>query len=84
VDCHTGPGTTWFLRSKLSGLKWVFAVALHAYPRPIPSPVQTLRSAQATCRQFPWLRRFTSDEFFVNTTNKDGKIDHATDDLRLM
>jgi len=48
VECHIGPGAGWFLRSKLSGLRQVFAVTLHTYSRPIPSPVEHLRPARDT------------------------------------
>jgi NapC/NirT cytochrome c family, N-terminal region len=47
VDCHIGPGAGWFVRSKVSGLRQVFAVTFHTYPRPIPSPVENLRPARA-------------------------------------
>ncbi len=36
VSCHIGPGAPWFVRSKLSGTRQLFAVALNTYPRPIP------------------------------------------------
>ncbi|MGA8858492.1 MAG: NapC/NirT family cytochrome c, partial [Candidatus Sulfotelmatobacter sp.] len=36
VECHIGPGAGWFVRSKLSGLRQVFAVTFHTYSRPIP------------------------------------------------
>ena len=36
VRCHIGPGASWFVRSKLSGVRQVFAVALETYSRPIP------------------------------------------------
>lgn len=71
VACHIGPGATWFVRSKLSGLKQVYAVAFHTYPRPVPSPVQNLRPAQATCEKCHWPQRFTGDKFLVNTSYKE-------------
>jgi hypothetical protein len=46
VECHIGPGAGWFVRSKLSGLRQVAAVAFHTYSRPIPSPVKYLRTPQ--------------------------------------
>jgi NapC/NirT cytochrome c family, N-terminal region len=48
VDCHIGPGLPWMVRAKVNGLRQVYMVATHTYPRPIPSPVQNLRPAQAT------------------------------------
>jgi NapC/NirT cytochrome c family protein len=84
VDCHIGPGATWFVRSKLSGLKQVYAVAFHTYPRPIPSPVQNLRPAQATCEQCHWPQRFTGDKFLVNTTYGDDEKNTPQTDVFLM
>jgi nitrate/TMAO reductase-like tetraheme cytochrome c subunit len=84
VACHIGPGATWFVRSKLSGLKQVYAVAFHTYPRPIPSPVQNLRPAQATCEQCHWPQRFTGDKFLVNTSYKNDEKNTPQTDVFLM
>jgi hypothetical protein len=54
VNCHIGSGATWFLRSKVSGMRQVFAVALHNYPTPIPVPVHNLRPARETCEACHW------------------------------
>ena len=70
VDCHIGPGAGWFVRSKLSGLRQVFAVTFHTYSRPIPSPVKYLRPARETCEQCHWPQRFTGDKFLVKRTKK--------------
>lgn len=61
VQCHIGPGATWFARSKLSGTRQLFAVAFHTYSRPIPSPVQELRPARDTCEQCHWPEKFHGD-----------------------
>ncbi len=49
VECHIGPGADWFVRSKISGVRQVFAVIGNTYQRPIPSPVENLRPARDTC-----------------------------------
>ena len=51
VDCHVGPGASWYVRSKLSGLTELYATLRNTYPRPIPSPVKNLRPAQDTCEE---------------------------------
>jgi hypothetical protein len=58
VDCHVGSGADWFVRSKLSGLYQVYAVAVNNYPRPIPTPIANLRPAQETCEQCHWPEKF--------------------------
>lgn len=67
ADCHIGPGASWFVRSKVSGVKQVFAVAFHDYPRPIPSPVEQLRPARATCEQCHWPQRFEGSPLLILT-----------------
>lgn len=62
VQCHIGPGAPWFVRSKLSGVRQVFAVAAHTYSRPIPSPVTNLRPARDTCEQCHWPAQFHGDK----------------------
>jgi len=71
VECHIGPGAGWFVRSKLSGLRQVLAVALKTYSRPIPSPVKYLRPARDTCEHCHWPQRFSGDKFIVKTNYKD-------------
>lgn len=71
VECHIGPGAGWFVRSKLSGVRQVFAVTFHTYSRPIHAPVKYLRPARETCEQCHWPQRFTGDKIVVRTTYKD-------------
>ena len=67
VQCHIGPGAPWFVRSKLSGVRQVFAVNFNTFSRPIPSPVQHLRPARETCAQCHWPEKFHGDKFVVRT-----------------
>ena len=54
TECHIGPGASWFVRSKLSGLYQVYATVTNRFPRPIPVPVQNLRPARETCEECHW------------------------------
>jgi len=67
VDCHVGAGATWYVRSKLSGARQVFATAFKTFPRPIPTPVHNLRPAQETCEQCHWPRKFYGAQLKVFT-----------------
>jgi len=58
VECHIGPGAGWFVRSKLSGLRQVWAVATDSFPHPIPTPIHDLRPARETCEECHWRRQF--------------------------
>jgi nitrate/TMAO reductase-like tetraheme cytochrome c subunit len=71
VECHIGPGASWFVHSKISGVRQVFAVTFHTYSKPIPSPVKYLRPARETCEQCHWPQRFTGDKFEVHTRYQD-------------
>jgi len=84
VECHIGPGAGWFVKSKLSGLRQVFAVTFHTYSRPIPSPVKYLRPARETCEQCHWPQRFTGDKFLVNTSYKDDEKNTPQTDVLLL
>lgn len=61
VECHIGPGATWFVRSKLSGLYQVYATAANKYPRPVPTPIKNLRPAQDTCEHCHWPQKFAGN-----------------------
>jgi len=56
--CHIGSGASWFARSKLSGVRQIFATAGNTYSRPIPTPIEHLRPAQETCEQCHWPEKF--------------------------
>lgn len=67
TQCHIGPGAGWFVKSKLSGTRQLFAVTLKTYSRPIPSPVEHLRPARETCEQCHWPEKFHGDKMIVRT-----------------
>jgi len=84
VQCHIGPGAPWFVKSKLSGTRQLFAVALETYPTPIPSPVEDLRPARDTCEQCHWPEKFTGDRLrTVREFAEDEANTGTTSTLRL-
>jgi hypothetical protein len=84
ADCHIGPGASWFVRSKLAGVRQVFAVAFNTYSRPIPSPVEDLRPARETCEHCHWPARFSGDVFTVRTSYGNDEQNQATSTVLLM
>ena len=84
VECHIGPGASWFVRAKVTGLRQLFMVTFHDYPRPIPSPVASLRPARETCEQCHWPQRFTGDKLLVNTSYKDDEKNTPQSDVLLL
>ncbi len=67
VKCHIGPGAGWFVRSKMSGAYQVYSVLFDKYPRPIATPVHSLRPARETCEQCHWPEHFYSEKKHQNT-----------------
>ncbi len=61
VECHIGPGATWFVKSKLSGSYQLYATAFNKYPRPVPTPIKNLRPAQETCEHCHWPQKFSGN-----------------------
>jgi hypothetical protein len=65
VDCHIGPGASWFVKSKLDGLRQVWHTALNTYHRPIQTPLRTLRPARETCEQCHWPNKHHGDKLRI-------------------
>ncbi|HML17574.1 MAG TPA: NapC/NirT family cytochrome c [Bryobacteraceae bacterium] len=85
VECHIGAGASWFVRSKISGTRQLFAVAFHTYEEPIASPVHSLRPARETCEECHWPNRFTGDMFVVrNSYSADDEQNAKTSTVLLM
>ncbi|MBK8481694.1 MAG: NapC/NirT family cytochrome c [Proteobacteria bacterium] len=80
AGCHIGEGASWFVKSKLSGVRQIWAVFAGSYSRPIATPIDNLRPARETCEHCHWpakfhgvhlLRRdlFANDEANTRRTN---------------
>ena len=67
VDCHVGAGASWYVKSKLSGMRQVYYTAMGTFPRPIPTPVHNLRPAPETCEQCHWPKKFWGAQLKVFT-----------------
>jgi hypothetical protein len=78
VDCHIGPGASWFVRSKLSGLRQVYAVLTDSYDRPIPTPVQDLRPARETCEVCHWPAKFQGANLRITQHYETDRANTAT------
>jgi hypothetical protein len=80
VECHVGTGASWYVKSKMSGLRQVVKTVLNTYPRPIETPVANLRPASQTCEQCHWPRRFWGaqlkvfDQFASDEKNTPSQI----------
>jgi nitrate/TMAO reductase-like tetraheme cytochrome c subunit len=84
VACHIGAGASWFVKSKLSGVRQVFAVAFNTYPRPIPTPVHNLRPARETCEACHWPQKYGEDRLRVVEKFADDEPNTRTKTVLLM
>jgi hypothetical protein len=84
VECHIGPGASWFARSKLSGAYQVVSVNLNLYSRPIPTPIENLRPSRETCEQCHWPLKFHGDKLVVNTRFAEDQENTETKTVLLM
>jgi hypothetical protein len=67
AECHVGSGAGWYVRSKLAGAYQIYSVLFKKFPRPIPTPVHSLRPAQETCEQCHWPEKFFGAQLKVIT-----------------
>jgi hypothetical protein len=58
VECHIGPGVKWYIKTKIYGLKEIYAVLAHTYATPIETPVVNLRPARDICEHCHWPEKF--------------------------
>ena len=65
VQCHIGPGASWFVRSKIDGLRQVWKTVWGTYHRPIETPIHNLRPARQTCEQCHWPLKHHGDKLKV-------------------
>ena len=84
VQCHIGPGASWFVKSKLSGSWQLISVNLGLYPRPIPTPVHNLRPARETCEECHWPDKFTGDKFIVRNHYKEDEANTEEKDVLVL
>jgi len=66
AECHIGAGADWFVKSKLSGVRQVFAVLFETYHRPIPPAITALRPARDTCEECHWPAKFYGWQYKEN------------------
>ncbi len=81
VECHIGPGAPWFVKSKIDGIRQVWAVTFDTYARPVPSPVHDLRPARDTCEHCHWPEKFTGDVVrrFVSYADDEPNTESVTE-----
>ena len=65
VECHVGQGADWYVKSKLSSLYQVYSTIFKKYPRPVPTPIHSMRPERETCERCHWPEKFYSRKLRV-------------------
>jgi hypothetical protein len=74
AGCHIGAGAEWFVKAKISGSWQLIAVAFDLYPRPIKTPVHSLRPAPAPASSaIGPTSSWATDSRFAPTTPKTSR-----------
>ena len=61
VSCHIGAGLGAEVEAKMAGTRQLWQLATNQVPKPVPSPVQSMRPARDTCEQCHWPEKFHGD-----------------------
>lgn len=67
VECHIGPGASFYVRSKVDGTRQLIRTTMNTFERPIQTPVKNLRPAQQTCEGCHWPQQFWGDKYVTRT-----------------
>ncbi len=58
AECHIGPGASFWVKSKVDGLRQVWKTITNSFDRPVATPIRNLRPAQETCEECHWPEQF--------------------------
>lgn len=84
VDCHIGSGASWAVKSKIDGMRQVWAALWDTYSRPVPSPVHELRPARDTCEQCHWPTKFHGNRIVYHLHYKQDETNTAEANVLLL
>ena len=84
VQCHIGPGASWFVKSKISGARQLFAVAFETYQKPIQSPIPDLRPSRDICEACHWPQKFSGERLRVINKFAEDEANTKTQSVLMM
>ena len=82
IQCHVGPGATWYLKSKLAGARQGWMTLTGSWKGPIATPVHDLRPAQETCGHCHDSSRYVGERWIVRH-HFDQEAARSTDALMM-
>jgi nitrate/TMAO reductase-like tetraheme cytochrome c subunit len=84
VDCHVGPGIGALIQSKMAGTRQLWQIATDNVPKPVPSPVHTMRPARFTCENCHSPEKFHGDVLRVSREYADDETSTETPTILTM
>ena len=84
ADCHVGPGASYLVKSKISGIRLIFNTLTGDYERPISVPVSNLRPARETCERCHRPENFSGDLVRVHVTFASDEANTSHVDTRVL
>ncbi|MBS1195947.1 MAG: cytochrome c family protein [Actinobacteria bacterium] len=67
AECHIGPGASFWVKSKVDGLRQVWKTITNSFDRPIATPIRSLRPAQETCEECHWPEQFYGQKLITHS-----------------
>ena len=84
VSCHVGPGAEALVESKVAGTRQLWQVFTNNVPKPVLSPVRTMRPARETCQTCHWSEKIHGDKLrVIREYADDEKSSEAATTLQL-
>jgi hypothetical protein len=83
VQCHIGEGAQAFVHYKMAGVRQLYHVVFHSFPRPIPHDAD-LRPALQTCGTCHWPGRSLGEILFASHQYADDEANSETVTTMLM
>ena len=84
TQCHIGSGAKSYIEAKVNGTKQLVEVTFNTYPRPIPSPVSSLRPARAICENCHTPAKYVGEKLLVRTYFADDEMNSKTQSIVLL
>lgn len=82
--CHVGPGAWPMVKVKLENARYVVVYPLNLYPRPLETPIKSLRPVKYVCEQCHWPQKLYEDRLTIRNTYAENKTNSLTRTALLM
>jgi hypothetical protein len=84
VDCHIGSSAGVLTKSKLSGIRMIFATLFNRFDRPIATPISSLRPTREVCEKCHRPEVFHGDKLYVKESFRADEANTMVQTVLLM